>query len=171
MVKIISNIKLAAIASLTVGLAPFMPEPHIIGKLRWIAGGAKGMKIIDYFDFLMHGLPWLLFFIFIGQFIYAKYIDKTVPVDLQSLINQDDARVIDVREEGEFSTGHFKGAENIPLSKFQLHVSKLKEEKRPLILYCRSGNRSGKAMKILKRAGKENVYNGGGLRSMKKYEE
>jgi len=47
------------IASLTLGLAPFVPEPHIVGKLRWLAGGAHGMKGGDWFDLLMHGAPWL----------------------------------------------------------------------------------------------------------------
>ena len=45
---------------LTLGLAPFFPEPHIWGKLRWIAGGAVGMTLIDWGDALMHGAPWLL---------------------------------------------------------------------------------------------------------------
>lgn len=45
---------------LALGLAPFFPEPHIWGKLKWIAGGAKGMQIIDWFDVLMHGFPFVL---------------------------------------------------------------------------------------------------------------
>jgi hypothetical protein len=47
-------------AALTLGLAPFFPEPHLFGKLRWVAGGAAGMKPLDWFDLLWHGLPWLL---------------------------------------------------------------------------------------------------------------
>lgn len=47
------------IASLTLGLAPFFPEPHIVGKIRWIAGGGAGMGAMDWFDTAMHGLPWL----------------------------------------------------------------------------------------------------------------
>ena len=42
---------------LTLGLAPFVPEPHIWGKLKWIAGGAVGMQLMDYFDVLLHGAP------------------------------------------------------------------------------------------------------------------
>jgi hypothetical protein len=42
------------------GLAPFVPEPHIWGKLKWIAGGAVGMGAIDWVDTLFHGLPWVL---------------------------------------------------------------------------------------------------------------
>ncbi len=52
--------KFVVIACLTLGLAPFLPEPHIWGKLRWLAGGAVGMKPMDWFDLAWHGLPWLL---------------------------------------------------------------------------------------------------------------
>lgn len=47
------------IASLTLGLAPFLPEPHIVGKLRWVAGGAEGMGGADWFDLALHGAPWV----------------------------------------------------------------------------------------------------------------
>lgn len=57
--KILGNYKFAALASLSLGLAPFSPEPHIWGKIKWIAGGARGMKGMDYFDVVLHGLPWL----------------------------------------------------------------------------------------------------------------
>ena len=52
--------RLLLMMSLTLGLAPFFPEPHLIGKIRWIAGGAHGMQLIDWADALMHGLPWIL---------------------------------------------------------------------------------------------------------------
>jgi hypothetical protein len=45
---------------LTLGLAPFFPEPHLLGKVRWVLGGASGMQALDWFDLLFHGLPWLL---------------------------------------------------------------------------------------------------------------
>jgi len=45
--------------SLSLGLAPFRPEPHIVGKIRWIYGGAKGMQMMDWFDFFLHGAPWI----------------------------------------------------------------------------------------------------------------
>ncbi len=54
------NTALFLIASLLLGLAPFLPEPHIWGKLKWIMGGANGMKLMDWLDFFMHGAPWLL---------------------------------------------------------------------------------------------------------------
>ena len=45
-------------ASLTLGLTPFSPEPHLVGKIRWLAGGAEGMAAVDFFDLAMHGAPW-----------------------------------------------------------------------------------------------------------------
>jgi len=46
-------------AALTLGLAPFFPEPHVVGKLRWVFGGAVGMGAVDWFDLAMHGAPWV----------------------------------------------------------------------------------------------------------------
>jgi len=54
-----SNILLALLATLTLGLAPCTPEPHFFGKIRWVLGGAEGMKPMDWFDLLMHGAPWV----------------------------------------------------------------------------------------------------------------
>lgn len=52
--------KFILLACLSLGLAPFYPEPHLLGKLRWVAGGAVGMQAMDWFDLIWHGLPWLL---------------------------------------------------------------------------------------------------------------
>lgn len=60
MKTLINDWKLVILLGLTLGLAPFFPEPHIIGKLRWIAGGANGMTVMDYFDVLLHGFPFVL---------------------------------------------------------------------------------------------------------------
>ncbi|EAR00666.1 hypothetical protein FB2170_16316 [Maribacter sp. HTCC2170] len=60
--EIINNWKLVILLCLTLGLAPFFPEPHIWGKLRWIIGGANGMGPMDWFDVVFHGLPFILLF-------------------------------------------------------------------------------------------------------------
>tara|TARA_R100001369_G_scaffold31112_2_gene55198 strand:+ start:192 stop:419 length:228 start_codon:yes stop_codon:yes gene_type:complete len=44
----------------TLGLAAFFLEPHTVGKLKWLAGGANGMKLKDYFDVVFHGFPFVL---------------------------------------------------------------------------------------------------------------
>ena len=53
---------LFVIASLTLGLAPFVPEPHLLEKLRMLAAGELS-RPIDIFDLLMHGAPWVLLLI------------------------------------------------------------------------------------------------------------
>jgi hypothetical protein len=58
--KLIDNWKLILLLCLTLGLAPYFPEPHLWGKLKWVAGGAIGMKFMDWFDLLLHGTPFLL---------------------------------------------------------------------------------------------------------------
>ena len=47
------------LASLFLGLAPFVPEPHIWEKLKMLAAGTLA-RPIDIFDLLMHGAPWVL---------------------------------------------------------------------------------------------------------------
>ncbi len=58
--KLTTNYRIILLLCLTLGLAPFYPEPHIYGKLKWIAGGAKGMQLMDWVDVVIHGFPWLL---------------------------------------------------------------------------------------------------------------
>ncbi len=58
--KILNDWKIIILLCLTLGLAPFFPEPHFWGKLKWIAGGANGMQLMDWFDTLMHGFPFVL---------------------------------------------------------------------------------------------------------------
>lgn len=64
------NRLLFLMASLTLGLAPFTPEPHIWGKLKWIVGGAHGMQLVDWWDTIMHGTPWIL--LLVSLVIYFK---------------------------------------------------------------------------------------------------
>lgn len=46
------------VVALTLGLAPFSPEPHVWEKLRMLYGGEL-TRPIDVFDLFLHGLPWL----------------------------------------------------------------------------------------------------------------
>jgi hypothetical protein len=60
MKSFINDWKVVVALCLTLGLLPYYPEPHLWGKLRWVAGGARGMALIDWFDLVWHGFPWLL---------------------------------------------------------------------------------------------------------------
>lgn len=58
----LNDYRIVILACLTLGLAPYFPEPHLWGKLRWVVGGAKGMAAMDWFDLVFHGLPWIALF-------------------------------------------------------------------------------------------------------------
>ena len=68
----LKKLGLPILMSLTLGLAPFLPEPHIWGKLKWIAGGAEGMQAADYFDLLMHGAPWIYLLVTLISMVLKK---------------------------------------------------------------------------------------------------
>ena len=63
--------------SLTLGLAPFLPEPHVWEKLKMLAAGELS-RPIDIFDLLLHGTPWLLLVTKSLRLINQK---RTVPHD------------------------------------------------------------------------------------------
>ena len=70
------------------------------------------------------------------------------------------AMLVDVRTASEFATGSVKGAINIPLDQIQRQLSKFKG-KENIVLFCRSGNRSNQAKKILMQNNFQNVIDGG----------
>jgi len=55
-----SNLALPGFLCLTLGLAPFFPEPHIVKQLSSLAQGTF-TKPLDWFDLVMHGSPWVYF--------------------------------------------------------------------------------------------------------------
>lgn len=72
--KFTDNIVSIIIVCLVLGLAPFYPEPHLWGKIKWIAGGAVGMTTMDWIDVLWHGWPFILLFRWIFLRIKRKSI-------------------------------------------------------------------------------------------------
>ena len=54
------------IAALTFGLSPFVPEPHLVEKLRMLMQGTL-VRPLDIGDLALHGLPWLLLLAKLGR--------------------------------------------------------------------------------------------------------
>ena len=81
------------------------------------------------------------------------------------LINREKAVVIDVCEAEEFAAGHVGGAKNIPLNQLEAKLpAMVKNKALPVILVCRSGARSNRALGIAKKLGYEQAQSlGGGL--------
>ncbi len=81
------------------------------------------------------------------------------PVELKRMLDsKSHLRLIDVRQPSEFVAGHIVGAELIPLGEIQQGKFAF-DKSDTIILYCRSGRRSGIAAKILKDSGYEYVRN------------
>lgn len=88
-------------------------------------------------------------------------------MSLKEILHQPSTRIIDVREPFEFADEHIPGAVNIPLNSIPAHAEEIRNFQAPVVLYCRSGNRSGMALRLLTAQGIANLYNGGGLIDMK----
>tara|TARA_B100000809_G_C15000048_1_gene481233 strand:+ start:515 stop:928 length:414 start_codon:yes stop_codon:yes gene_type:complete len=74
------------------------------------------------------------------------------------LMNREACIIIDVRSEEKFNVGHIPNAVNIPYNKLPEMVDKLKKQpKKTILVYCGSGNSSGKAMKLLNQKEFESV--------------
>jgi Rhodanese-related sulfurtransferase len=89
-------------------------------------------------------------------------IDSDRAIELMAELS--DYRLVDVRTQEEFDEGHIKGAELMPLDQLEsLASDQLNDKDQVLIVYCRSGNRSGQASDLLKALGYTHVYDLGGI--------
>lgn len=84
--------------------------------------------------------------------------------NIQQIIKN--AFLVDVRTEQEFAEGHVNGSVNIPLDTLQHQLQKFKN-KNNIVVFCRSGNRSGQAKIFLEQNGFSNVVNGGTWQNIK----
>jgi len=76
-----------------------------------------------------------------------------------------DAYLVDVRTPQEFKNGSVPNAINIPLSEISSSIQKL-SNKENIVVFCKSGMRSGRAKKILMQNGIEYVVNGGSVKNV-----
>jgi rhodanese-related sulfurtransferase len=102
----------------------------------------------------------MLVWTFIGSKLSG--VDEADTLKATRLYN-DDALVLDVREEKEYAAGHIPKARLIPLGQLASRMQELdKFKSRPILVTCRSGHRSARACGMLKKAGFETVYNQAG---------
>lgn len=112
----------------------------------------------------------LLIFAAIAVLAFVLYRMTQAPVappqSVKELIGKG-AIVVDVRTPGEFRSGAYPGAKNIPLQELPQRLGELPKN-RGIIVYCASGSRSSFAAQTLAKAGFPQVLNGGGLHHMKR---
>ena len=90
---------------------------------------------------------------------FKKLFGASEKPDLKVLIDEG-AFLVDVRSPQEYAQSKVKGSVNIPLYNISKQIAKFKDKKQ-IIVFCRSGNRSSQAKAILQRNGFTNVVNGG----------
>lgn len=86
---------------------------------------------------------------------------STIQADMQS-----GSPLLDVRTPEEFAAGHIEGAINLPLAEIQSGTLPEVAKNTKLYVYCRSGNRSAQASKILKDAGFSSIEDLGAMTSV-----
>lgn len=112
----------------------------------------------------MNMMLWILIIIVMGVFLYMQFgtVKGLSEYDAgqfaDAMKNTPDVLVIDVREAGEFKSGHIEGAKNMPLSSLSERMGELPKDKK-LLLYCQSGMRSKRAGKMLIKHGYDDVVN------------
>jgi len=121
----------------------------------------------EYIDFigsnplLFIGLAVVLFLILKTEI--SRFTRKYAQIGVNAavmLLNKDNAVVIDVREDKEMKDGIIQGAQHITLGQLPGRMSELEKSKKdPVLVYCRSGSRSGHACNLLTKAGFEDVSN------------
>ena len=108
-----------------------------------------------------------------GLFYLSKNSGSASDMEMETLKNmmkENPGVVIDVRTPDEFASGHLRKADhnfNVMSGELEQKLDSLDKNK-TYYLYCRSGNRSGKAAQIMKQNGFEDVHNIGGFRDLVK---
>ena len=87
-------------------------------------------------------------------FLVLKQLSRTQPElsseVAKSYLKDDNYRFLDVRTESEFLSGHIENSIHIPLQELPSRLDEIEQLKqKDIIVYCRSGARSGKAINIL----------------------
>lgn len=85
--------------------------------------------------------------------------NNTVHQEKKKEIDFENAVFVDVRTPGEYTSGTFDGAQNIPLNELEGRLNEL-EKNDQIVVFCRSGGRASQALQILSQNGFTNVING-----------
>ena len=110
----------------------------------------------------------MLFWSFFGNRL--RGIKEVDHIAAMQLINHKNALILDVREQGEYDSGHILNSKLISLGKLAGRIGELeKYRERPIVVVCRSGQRSASACAFLGKQGFAQAYNlSGGVMAWQK---
>ena len=105
----------------------------------------------------------ILFIVLSNNIVHAQNempVTKSTTTQKAKQTTKNEIFYVDVRTPAEFAQGSVKGAINIPLDQIENQLAKFKDKKN-IVVFCRSGNRSSQAKVILEQNGFTNINNGG----------
>lgn len=89
----------------------------------------------------------------------ARPFKELTPAALTNLINRDNALLVDLSGQAEFEKGHIPGARHVDMAQFDPeHKDLAKARELPVVVCCKTGNKSTKAAQRLAKAGFKHVY-------------
>lgn len=111
-------------------------------------------------EFVQHNLLLVIAAVASGAMLLWSFLGNRVSgisevntMEATRLMNED-ALLLDVREDNEWAVGRLPNAKHIRLGELSKRLSELEKYKdKPIVVYCRSGNRSARACALLKKSG------------------
>lgn len=107
-------------------------------------------------------MDWIIIVVTLALVIAYMFLRRKGQISEDAAVAhlKEGAVLIDVRSPAEFSTGHLKGAINLPVQQIDtLIVNRVKDREKVVLLHCQSGTRSGVAKKKLDALGYTRAYN------------
>lgn len=119
------------------------------------------MKLAIIIGFILLGLGGLLFITQGSSNSSSSTQSQTIQTIQKDVASG--GQLIDVRTPAEFAESHIDGAINLSLQDIQVGALPSATKDKPVYVYCHSGNRSGQATVILKKAGYTNIIDLGAM--------
>ena len=160
-----------AAATLTSILAKFTDLSHDLCIMHRSLKREFNMQL--FFEFLTQqwtlAAAWVVLVIKLIRHENSKGGKSLSPQKLSDYVNQQQAIVLDVRDNSEFRQGHIVNAISAPFREIDNHIKQLQDKKStPIIVVCKMGQTAGAVTKQLKAQGFEHVFKlGGGLSEWK----
>lgn len=115
-------------------------------------------------QFMQQNAVYIFLALFIGWMLWQRILApklsgvKTISASDYMGIRDHPHTLVDVRQQGEWKSGHASVAKHIPLGEITKRMHEIPQDK-PVVVICASGNRSAMAATALAKSGFETVYN------------
>ena len=113
----------------------------------------RWLEFMGNHPFLFGTLAVLIFLFFTVE--NKRSGKKISPNTLGTLVNSENAQIIDIRAKNKFETGYIQGSRNIPFTQLKDRLEEVRAIEAPVVVVCDMGIQAGAAVQMI---GKPNVY-------------